>query len=232
MGSFSVVQTAGGTASCTGISTSTSDYSNDYWTTLVYVYGACYLSATPNAGWSFVRWERRSREVADEHRPADPNGEWDEYTDHREKDWCAWKYWSSNQNESVDGHLLYNEQRNTDGGYYVLEEWYEFRAIFKQDGTEFTVSVSASPQNGGAVNGGGRYVSGATCMITATPANGYTFLRWELSSGDTVKNASHSFTVAGDTAATAYFKQQSGKLLHGAGGTLIFGRSGGLLYDG
>ena len=64
-----------------------------------------------------------------------------------------------------------------------------------------TLTLSASPANGGSVSGGGQYDQGATANITATPANGFTFTRW--SDGNT--NASRSVTVNSDMTLTVIF---------------------------
>ena len=44
--------------------------------------------------------------------------------------------------------------------------------------TEYTVSVSANPSNGGTVTGGGTYEQGQQCTVAATAATGYTFTNW------------------------------------------------------
>ena len=48
----------------------------------------------------------------------------------------------------------------------------------EQAPNNYTINVSPNPSNGGTVTGGGTYQQGQTCTLTATPATGYTFLRW------------------------------------------------------
>ena len=51
-------------------------------------------------------------------------------------------------------------------------------AEFEQVPT-YTVTVTASPTEGGTVTGGGTYVKGETVTVTATPKPGYKFVKWE-----------------------------------------------------
>ena len=67
----------------------------------------------------------------------------------------------------------------------------------------FTVDVSAAPEDGGSVAGAGSYRSGRTARLTATPAEGYRFVRWI---GDASGTASSvRLTVNDDKTATAVF---------------------------
>ncbi len=68
---------------------------------------------------------------------------------------------------------------------------------------QFTVTVSSDPTDGGTVTGGGTYIYGQTCTITATPATGYTFYAW---GGDiSSTNPTYTFTVTGNTNCVAQF---------------------------
>lgn len=101
----------------------------------------------------------------------------------------------------------------------------------EQEPQYYTVTTEASPIAGGTTTGDGQYASGSTCTVTATPANGYEFVRWELSTGLTSKNASFPFTVTQNTTATAYFRQYTGLPLYGSSGTILYGSSGTILCD-
>ena len=72
--------------------------------------------------------------------------------------------------------------------------------------TMYTLSLTASPAEGGSVSGAGTYEAGASVSIQATANTGYTFTRW--SDGDT--NASRSVTVNNDLTLTAEFTAASG----------------------
>ena len=69
----------------------------------------------------------------------------------------------------------------------------------------YAVAVAASPEQGGAVSGGGTYYRGDSCTITATPYAGYGFSHWTASDGSTASTATHSFTVTGEVTWTAHF---------------------------
>ena len=60
-----------------------------------------------------------------------------------------------------------------------------------------------SPTGSGSVSGGGTYDQGSTCTLTATPATGYRFVRWN----DNVTTAARSFTVTTAATYTAYFER-------------------------
>ena len=55
--------------------------------------------------------------------------------------------------------------------------------------------------------GGGSYLFNDQCIITATPAQGWTFTKWIVGSTD-VTQATYKFTVTGDVQCTAYFAQR------------------------
>ncbi len=72
----------------------------------------------------------------------------------------------------------------------------------------YTINVSANPTIGGTVTGGGTYAAGASCTVTATANNGYTFINWTEGSNVVSTNASYSFTVTGNRTLVANFQAQ------------------------
>ena len=82
-------------------------------------------------------------------------------------------------------------------------------ANFQAQPQNYNISVSANPTNGGTVTGGGSYQQGQSCTVTATPANGYTFLRWTENGNQVSTNASYTFTVTGNRTLVAQFQQQN-----------------------
>ncbi len=68
-----------------------------------------------------------------------------------------------------------------------------------------TITVSASPSNGGTVSGGGTKASGSSCTVTATANSGYTFSNWTEVGTVVSASASYTFTVTGPRTLTANF---------------------------
>lgn len=75
---------------------------------------------------------------------------------------------------------------------------------------KFTLTLTASPAQGGSVTGAGQYANGAQVTIKAVANSGYTFTKW--SDNDT--NAQRTLTITGDVTLQAIFTANSG----GAGG--------------
>ena len=108
-------------------------------------------------------------------------------------------------------------------------------ANFQAQPQSYTISVSANPTNGGTVSGGGTYQQGQSCTVTATPANGYTFVRWTENGTQVSTNASYTFTVTGNRTLVAHFQQQTYTITATAvpsnggsasgGGTYTYGQS-------
>ena len=72
----------------------------------------------------------------------------------------------------------------------------------------YTVSVSANPADVGTVSGGGTFNYGQSCTVSATPATGYTFLRWTENGTQVSTNSSYTFNVTGDRTLVAQFQLQ------------------------
>ena len=81
-------------------------------------------------------------------------------------------------------------------------------AHFQGQTQNYTISVSANPTNGGTVTGGGSYQQGQSCTVSATPATGYTFVRWTENGNQVSTNANYTFTVTGNRTLVAHFSQQ------------------------
>jgi len=73
--------------------------------------------------------------------------------------------------------------------------------------TEYTVTATADPTEGGTVSGAGTYKEGASVTLTATPNTGYRFTGWTIG-GENVGNAT-TYTIsdlAADTEVVANFE--------------------------
>jgi hypothetical protein len=82
-------------------------------------------------------------------------------------------------------------------------------ANFQAQPQNYTVSVSANPTDGGTVSGGGTFQQGQTCTVHATPATGYTFVRWTENGNQVSTNANYTFVVNGNRNLVAQFQGQS-----------------------
>ena len=78
-----------------------------------------------------------------------------------------------------------------------------------QPSTTYDVTVLASPADGGEVTGGGSYAEGASCTVTATPAEGYTFVNWAENGTVLSTDPSYTFTVNENHTLVANFTVQS-----------------------
>ncbi len=81
---------------------------------------------------------------------------------------------------------------------------------------QYTITVSASPTDGGSVTGGGTYYEGEQCTVTATANTGYAFTEWCEIIGDSTggievsvsSDADYTFTVNSDRSLVAKFIAQ------------------------
>ena len=71
----------------------------------------------------------------------------------------------------------------------------------------YTITATASPEEGGSVSGAGTFNQGETCMLTATANVGYTFINWT-EDGEVVSTESiYEFTVTADRNLVANFEE-------------------------
>lgn len=72
---------------------------------------------------------------------------------------------------------------------------------------EYSVGVSANPSAGGTVNGGGLYVQGESCTVTAKANDGYSFVNWTENGNEVSTNANYTFNITGNRTLVANFTQ-------------------------
>lgn len=75
--------------------------------------------------------------------------------------------------------------------------------VIEQMATDYTITVSANPSNGGTVTGGGTYQQGQACTVTTTANTSYDFVNWTENGNVVSTDASYSFTVTGNRTLTA-----------------------------
>ena len=78
-------------------------------------------------------------------------------------------------------------------------------ANFTAQSQQYTINVSANPNNGGTVSGGGTYYEGESCTVRATANTGYTFTNWTENGNIVSTNSRYTFTVTGNRALVANF---------------------------
>lgn len=77
---------------------------------------------------------------------------------------------------------------------------------FAVDVTQYyTISTSVNPAGSGTTTGAGTYAQGASCTVTATPANGFVFAGWYESGVNVSNAASYTFTVSASRSLVAQF---------------------------
>ena len=84
----------------------------------------------------------------------------------------------------------------------------KFTAQWTKDTVNYTVTVTASPAEGGTVNGGGTFTENDSVTVSATPASGYTFVEWQ-EDGEKIENAAatYTFELTGNRSLTAVFEK-------------------------
>ena len=73
----------------------------------------------------------------------------------------------------------------------------------------YTINVSANPNNGGNVTGGGTFTYGQSCTVNATAATGYTFTNWTENGSVVSTNPNYTFTVNANHTLVAHFTQNT-----------------------
>ncbi len=78
-------------------------------------------------------------------------------------------------------------------------------ANFIVDVPQWTMTVSASPAASGTISGGGLVDDGSNVTLTATPAAGYSFSKWEENGAQVSTSASYTFAATADRTLVAVF---------------------------
>ncbi len=81
-------------------------------------------------------------------------------------------------------------------------------ANFTAQSQQYTINVSANPNNGGTVSGGGTYYEGESCTVRASANTGYTFTNWTENGNVVSTNSRYTFTVTGNRNLVAQFQPQ------------------------
>ena len=82
-------------------------------------------------------------------------------------------------------------------------------ANFTEQSQQYTINVSADPNNGGSVSGGGTYYEGESCTVRATANTGYAFTNWTENGSVVSTNPRYTFVVTGNRTLVANFTSQT-----------------------
>ena len=124
--------------------------------------------------------------------------------------WAAWSIVSGDSLAEIGKYTGILKTKNTEGEVVIrasaLDDSgvYEEKTIVIKSAFDYILTVISSDDTMGTVTGGGKYSAGATATITATPKDGYEFVKWN--DGDT--SASRTVTVNADKTYTATFKKK------------------------
>ena len=119
-------------------------------------------------------------------------------------------YWSSTLGTvNLNSSFAWNYHFNSDN-YGMLNEFriygYTVRPVRSESqSTSFGINATPNPAECGAVSGGGIYLEGTNCTLTATANQGYTFTNWTENGTVVSTSANYTFTVTSDRNLVANF---------------------------
>lgn len=99
-------------------------------------------------------------------------------------------------------YIAFRHHNSTDQFYLLIDDIRVGTAIAPQ---QYTITVVSNNTTMGTVSGGGTFTAGSTTTISATPKEGYRFVRWN----DNNTQPSRNITVTSNATYTAYFEAVS-----------------------
>ncbi len=194
---------------------------------------SCTVSATAATGYTFLRWTENGTQVS-----TNPNytftvtGNRTLVAQFQQQTYTISVSANPTNGGSVTGGGAYHYGDNctviaTPANGYAFTNWTENGNVVSSNATytftvtgnrtlvahfqtqTYTITATANPNNGGTVTGGGTFNYGQSCTLTATPATGYTFVRWTKNGAQVSTNATYTFTVTESAAYVAHFELQS-----------------------
>lgn len=190
----------------------------------------CTLNATPNTGYQFVNWTKNGTAVSTNASYSFTVTENATYIAHFElMSYTITASADPAEGGTVSGGGTYNHGTTctlsvTVNGDYNFVNWTKNGTVVSSSPsytftvTEsasyiahfsqliyYTIMTSADPEEGGTVNGGGTFLQGGTCTLTATPNTGYQFVNWTKNGTVVSSNASFSFNVTQNATYVAHF---------------------------
>lgn len=111
-----------------------------------------------------------------------------------------------NHNTEDELECDYTATTNAEGGTTLGEISLYF--VSEVNPEIFEITVSANPTEGGTVTGGNTYEQGASCTVTATANEGYTFVNWTENNNEVSQDATYTFEVQSDRTLVANFEAE------------------------
>ena len=199
----------------------------------IYAQGStCTLLATANSGYSFVRWTKNGTQVSTNPTysfTVTGNAAYVAHFEQNPTTYTVTATASPTGSGFVEGQGTYVQGSTctlsaTPNGNYSFEKWvkdgtqvstnptYSFTVTSNANCTAYfvptyTITATANPTTGGSVTGGGTYAQGSTCILHATPNNGYSFVNWTKNGVQVSTNLDYNFTVTGSEAFVANFER-------------------------
>ena len=226
-----------------------------------YLEGAeCTLTATASEGYTFTNWTENDEVVStDATYTFAVNTDRTLVANFTLQSFTVAVSASPSDGGSVSGSGSYNYGQNctvsaTANDGYFFSNWTENNEVVSTDVTytfnvnsdrtlaanfalqSFIVDVSASPSNGGSVSGGGSYINGQSCTISALANPGYIFSNWTENGSVVSTNATYTFTVNADRILVANFSRNvptgaiNGLFTINSNGDQVFFSQGNLQY--
>ena len=199
-----------------------------------YNHGAsCTLTATANAGYTFVNWTKNGTQVSTDASYTFNVTEAAAYVAHFTLNSYEITVMANASNGgTVTGSGTYNygascQVTATANAGYTFENWTENGTVVSTNANytftvtgertlvanfvlqTYVINATADPANGGTIEGAGTYNHFFNCTLTATPAAGYIFENWTENGTVVSTNASYSFQVTANRTLVAHFSVAS-----------------------
>ncbi len=196
----------------------------------------CTLHATANSGYSFVKWTRNGTQVSTNPNysfTVTGNAAYVAHFQQNTTNYTITATASPSNAGTITGAGSYASGSTctlnaTPNSGYRFVNWLEngtsvstnatysftvtgnrnLTAVFDVATTNYSITATANPANGGTVTGGGTYTQGSTCTLHASANNGYQFVNWTKNGTQVSTNPNYSFTVTGNAAYVANFERK------------------------
>ena len=193
----------------------------------------CTLTATPATGYHFVKWTKNGTQVSTNTSYTFEVTGAASYVAHFElNSYAITATANPTAGGTVTGAGTYNHFENctltaTPATGYTFLRWtkngtqvstnptYTFQVteaasyVAQFQLNSYEITATANPTDGGTIAGAGTYNHFENCTLTATPATGYTFLRWTKNGTQVSTNPTYTFQVTEAASYVAQFQLNS-----------------------